>query len=84
MDSENRLQRRGDAKAAPFVYAGAILMRRNLFEAIEDEIFSLNRLFDTALENDRLYGLRLDGLWLHVGTPGAIAEAEAAILRHTV
>jgi hypothetical protein len=24
--------------------------------------------------------LRLEGLWMHVGTPAAIAEAEAAII----
>jgi MurNAc alpha-1-phosphate uridylyltransferase len=28
----------------------------------------------------RLHGLRLDGLWMHVGTPDAIAAAEAAIV----
>ena len=28
----------------------------------------------------RLHGLRLEGVWMHVGTPDAIAEAEAAIL----
>ncbi len=29
----------------------------------------------------RLYGVRLDGLWLHVGRPESIAEAERAIER---
>jgi MurNAc alpha-1-phosphate uridylyltransferase len=37
-------------------------------------------LFDRAAATGRLHGLRLDGLWIHVGAPGAIAEAEAAIL----
>jgi MurNAc alpha-1-phosphate uridylyltransferase len=27
----------------------------------------------------RLHGLRLEGIWMHVGTPDAIALAEAAI-----
>jgi MurNAc alpha-1-phosphate uridylyltransferase len=31
------------------------------------------------MENGRLFGVRLDGLWLHVGTPEAIAEAEMTI-----
>jgi MurNAc alpha-1-phosphate uridylyltransferase len=35
-------------------------------------------LFDAA-EKGRLYGLDLEGQWLHVGTPAAIGEAEAAI-----
>ena len=41
--------------------------------------FSLNRLFDRAGEAGRLFGLRLEGVWMHVGTPEAIAAAEAAI-----
>jgi len=42
--------------------------------------FSLNLLFDRAIEAGRLYGLRLEGVWMHVGTPEAIAAAEAAIV----
>ena len=37
-----------------------------------------------AAERGRLYGLRLDGLWLHVGRPESIAEAERAIDRSTL
>jgi MurNAc alpha-1-phosphate uridylyltransferase len=37
-------------------------------------------LFDRAEAEGRLHGLRLEGLWMHVGTPAAIAEAEAAII----
>ena len=36
-------------------------------------------LFDRAADAGRLHGLRLEGLWMHVGTPDAIALAEAAI-----
>ena len=42
--------------------------------------FSLNKLFDRAIEAGRLFGLRLEGTWMHVGTPAAIKAAEAAIL----
>ena len=42
---------------------------------------SLNRYFDAAIAADRLYGLSMDGLWLTVGTPAAIGDAEAAIAR---
>ena len=40
---------------------------------------SLTTLFDRAAQAGRLHGLRLEGLWMHVGTPEAIALAEAAI-----
>jgi len=33
-------------------------------------------LWDKALAKGRLYGVRLDGRWMHVGTPEALAEAE--------
>jgi MurNAc alpha-1-phosphate uridylyltransferase len=42
--------------------------------------FSLNRLFDRAIEAGRLHGLRLEGVWMHVGSPDAVGAAEAAIL----
>jgi len=41
--------------------------------------FSLTRLFDQAGGKGRLFGLRLEGVWMHVGTPQAVAEAEAAL-----
>jgi MurNAc alpha-1-phosphate uridylyltransferase len=41
--------------------------------------FSLTDLFDRAADVGRLHGLRLEGLWMHVGTPEAVGEAEAAI-----
>ena len=62
----------------PFAYAGVLLIKPELF-AGTPEIFSLNRLFDAAEAQGRLFGRRLDGVWLHVGTPAAIAEAEARI-----
>ncbi|MDD9910133.1 MAG: nucleotidyltransferase family protein [Ahrensia sp.] len=81
MDEHGKLARRGSADHAPYVYAGAIVCKTQPFEAIKEERFSLNRLFDDAIARGRLYGHLLDGLWLHVGTPGAISEAEATISR---
>jgi MurNAc alpha-1-phosphate uridylyltransferase len=37
-------------------------------------------LFDRAIAAGRLHGLRLDGVWMHVGTPEAVKAAEDAIL----
>ena len=41
--------------------------------------FPLTLLFDRAGDNGRLFGLRLEGVWMHVGTPEAVAAAEAAL-----
>jgi N-acetyl-alpha-D-muramate 1-phosphate uridylyltransferase len=84
MNASGRLNRRGGRETAPFVYAGVAILKPQLFDDTPDGAFSLNRLFDRAILADRLYGLALDGQWLHVGTPEAIAAAEerlAASLR---
>jgi len=44
-------------------------------------VFGLAQFFFAAAQKGRLYGVRLDGLWLHVGRPETIPEAEAAIAR---
>ncbi len=61
---------------APVIYAGVALINRRLFDDTPDGPFSLNRLFDTALEQARLKGVALDAEWFHVGDPAALAEAE--------
>ena len=81
MDADGRLQRRKERNVAPFAYAGAAIMHPRIFADAPKGVFSINRLFDDALEQERLFGLRLEGLWLHVGTPEAILEAESAIAR---
>lgn len=81
MDPAGRLERRAELKVAPFAYAGAAILNPAVFSGAPNGAFSLNQQFDTALENERLFGLRLEGLWLHVGTPEAITEAEDAIAR---
>jgi MurNAc alpha-1-phosphate uridylyltransferase len=79
MDPSGRLVRRAEREVAPFVYAGAAILHPRLFAGAPQGAFSLNRLFDKAIEKGRLFGVRLDGLWLHVGTPEAIGEAELTI-----
>jgi MurNAc alpha-1-phosphate uridylyltransferase len=81
MTPEMRLERRGTQTSVPWAYAGVAIFAAHLFTDMPDGAFSLNRLFDVAASSGRLYGHRLDGLWMHVGTPDAIGEAEAAIAR---
>jgi len=52
------------------------IVHPRLFEHATETSFSMNRLWDVAIEQDRLYGVRLDGVWMHVGTPEAVREAE--------
>jgi N-acetyl-alpha-D-muramate 1-phosphate uridylyltransferase len=82
MTPDGRLKRRGEREVVPFVYSGAAIFSPALFTGAPTGAFSLTRLFARAEEAGRLYGLRLDGTWMHVGTPEAVAEAEKALLVH--
>ena len=80
MTAEGRLVRRGERDVVPFVYAGAAILAPALFRGAPAGAFPLTALFDHAAAAGRLYGLRLEGVWMHVGTPEAVAAAEAAIV----
>jgi len=84
MASDGRLSRRGEREVAPFVYAGAAILAPTLFDRAPNGAFALTRLFDRAEEAGRLHGLRLEGTWMHVGTPDAIDLAESALLAGAV
>jgi MurNAc alpha-1-phosphate uridylyltransferase len=79
MDPMGRLTRQSGPRAAPFVFTGVSIAHPRLFEGAPHGSFSLNRLWDRAIERQRLYGIRLEGIWMHVGTPDAAAKAESAI-----
>ncbi len=76
MDPEGRLTRRDERKLAPFIYAGLQVLHPRLLEGAPEGAFSLNRLWDRAAEAGRLYGLRHEGAWYHVGTPAALKAVE--------
>jgi MurNAc alpha-1-phosphate uridylyltransferase len=79
MDTTGRLTRQSGARLAPFVFAGVSIAHPRLFDGAPQGRFSLNKVWNRAIESGRLYGLRLEGIWMHVGTPEAIADAEKTI-----
>ena len=76
MAQDGRLARRGERQIVPFAFAGVSLCDERLFAESPEGPFSLNLLWDRALARGRLFGVRLDGRWMHIGTPDALAEAE--------
>jgi MurNAc alpha-1-phosphate uridylyltransferase len=80
---DGQLSRPPKGTVAPFAYTGAAVLKPEYF-AGKPEKFSLNRIFDEASAKNRLFGLRLDGIFMHVGTPEALAEAERALQRSTI
>jgi N-acetyl-alpha-D-muramate 1-phosphate uridylyltransferase len=76
---DGRLRRRTGNEVVPFVYAGAAILAPALFADPPTGAFSLTVLFDRAGNSGRLFGLGLEGVWMHVGTPEAVAAAEAKL-----
>ncbi|MFV2092895.1 MAG: nucleotidyltransferase family protein, partial [Hyphomicrobiales bacterium] len=80
MDANGRLARRAPARVTPFIYAGVCLVSPRLFKAAPArQRFSMNLLWDRALDNGRLFGLLHEGVWMHVGDAVAVAAAEKLI-----
>jgi MurNAc alpha-1-phosphate uridylyltransferase len=77
---DGALRRRKEREVVPFVYAGVAILSPAIFAGAPSGEFALTKLFDRANEGGRLFGLRLDGLWMHVGTPDAVQAAEQAFL----
>lgn len=80
MDGEHRLSRaRGSTEG--FIYAGVAILHPRIFKGAIAEPHSLNLYFDRAIAAGRLFGLPMNGHWITVGTPDAVAPAEAAVRR---
>lgn len=79
MSSDGRLHRPAENEVVPFVFAGVSIIHPRLLDNTPDGAFSLNLPWDRAIEARRVFGLRHDGIWMHVGTPEALLEAERCL-----
>ena len=71
---------RGDAAAAPYMFGGIMITKPTLFAAHPSQgPWSSVELMKRAAQAGRLMGLVHHGLWIHVGTPEAITEAETIL-----
>ncbi len=77
LDQMGRLVRRPEGEVSPYLFTGVQILHPRLFTGEEEGVFSLNRLYDKAIEAGRLYGLVHDGEWFHVGTVDGLAQAES-------
>ncbi|MEE8295173.1 MAG: nucleotidyltransferase family protein [Sphingomonadales bacterium] len=75
MSPDGLLSRRGERPEAPYVFTGLQILDPILFEGVDDQVFSLNTIYDKALQRGDLKGQISSCPWFHIGTPGAIGEA---------
>ena len=76
LDGEGRPHRRRNGQNVPFVFTGVSINHPRLFHDVPEGAFSILKLWDEAERAQRLAAIQLDGEWMHVGTPEALAEAE--------
>jgi MurNAc alpha-1-phosphate uridylyltransferase len=75
-EADGRIRRRVEQEIVPFAFTGVSLAHPRLFDGSPDGAFSLNAVWDRAMAAGRAFGLRMEGTWMHVGTPDALAQAE--------
>lgn len=72
-------RRRRVREVVPYIFAGASLMRPTLLNCMPEGPFSLNRVWDRAMETGRIRAVVHDGIWFHLSTPADLAEAEQVL-----
>ncbi len=61
------------------IFSGVQIIKTARLAEIDDEVFSLNRLWDVVAAEARLFGAVHDGRWCDVGRPESIRLAEALL-----
>lgn len=79
MLADGRLRRRPEREVVPFIHAGIQILRPELFEDCPKGAFSINRIYDRAEAEGRLFGLRHQGEWMELNRPEGLAAAERAL-----
>ena len=74
-------RRRVEQEMVPFAFTGVSMAHPRLLQGSPEGAFSLNTVWNTAISAGRAYGLRMEGIWMHVGSPDALAQAEQQLTR---
>lgn len=78
-EPDGRIAFRDDHPKAPWAYMGVQIVDPAVVAPEPIEPFSFTRIWRRLAEERRLFGAPLIGYWMHVGDPGARAEAEARL-----
>ena len=72
-----RIERKMNNKShKSFVFTGWQIIKKEIFNNIKKDNFSLNLLYNKAQSQNSLFAITLDGYFLHVSTPKSIMQIE--------
>ena len=77
MAPDGKLVRRPEREQAPFIFAGIHILHPRLLAECPEGPFSINLTWNQAIKRGRLYGVRREGVWFHVGSPDAVKAVES-------
>lgn len=83
MEEDGQIWRKDAPVPKPYVFIGAQILKPELFEGVQEKVFSNNRIYDIAEDRRRLYGVIHEGACYHVGTPEDLAEANRLLATKT-
>ena len=72
LDANGRIARVPELTSSPFAYPGVQIVHPRLFADAPQVAFSTNVMWDRAIGKGRLYGMRLEGVWIrcrHAASP---------------
>jgi MurNAc alpha-1-phosphate uridylyltransferase len=73
------LQRRGERDVAPYLFSGVQIVTPKLFAQAPAAPFSMNYLWDRAMEEGRLGAIVHDGVWFHLSTQDDLERANTVL-----
>lgn len=73
---DGRLARPAPGETADYVFTGVSIAHPRILDDCPPGAFSLNVPWDRSIAAGRLFGAVVEGDWLHIGSPAALAEAE--------
>lgn len=76
LEQDGHVGWRGEGRSSPFVFAGVMIIHPRAFADTPDGPFSMRRVYDRMIAEERLFGLNHNGEWFHIGTPDALDAAE--------
>ncbi len=79
MEATGRVRRRLPGRIAPFIYSGIQLVSHRLLREPPPGKFGTMLLWERAIAEGRLFGVKFTGKWFEVGTPQSIKPTELAL-----